>query len=114
MSPLLDTSDINLNVHNWGIELSNFIIDGTITTEYTFDEDNGCFECVVRWELPGKPCDYNLYHQEDWFAGGPSGIVPVTLDKNGVITGYWSGRQGYVNLPVQKTHPTLQKFWLDA
>lgn len=109
-----DMSTLSLAVHNWNMRLQIINITGAVNTSYTFNDENGAFECVVKWELPGKPADYKFFHQEDWFAGGPSGIVPVTLDKSGTMTGFWSGRQGYVRLPVQKFHPTLKKFWLDA
>lgn len=109
-----DTSTLSLAAHNWSMRFIGISVIGSVTTSYTFNDENGAFECVVKWELPGNPADYKFLHQEDWFAGGPSGIVPVILDKFGNITGYWSGRQGYVQLPVQNIHPTLKQFWLDA
>lgn len=109
-----DTSTLSLAAHNWSMKFTGVAVVGSVTTSYTLNDENGAFECVVKWELPWSANYYKVFHQEDWFEGGPSGIVPVTLDKFGNITGYWSGRQGYVSLPVQKIHPTLQKFWLDA
>lgn len=76
---------------------------------YCFNEENKGFEAVVQWRIDG--IKVKILHNEDWFAGGLSGIVPLAIDDFGRVTGIYSGRQGLIDIPianeVMKQHPTL-------
>lgn len=93
----------------WGFSAMKIQNIGNIKFEkYFFNEQNRAFEALVSWEIKEK---IKVFHNEDWYAGGRSGIVPVVIEKYGRIVGIYSGRQGLIDIPVSNAimelHPTL-------
>jgi hypothetical protein len=77
---------------------------------YCFNKENRALEAVLQWRI--DDIKVKVLHNEDWFSGGLSGIVPLTIDDFGRINGIYSGRQGLISIPVanetMRQHPTLK------
>lgn len=102
-------NEVSLSVHGWDFSAERFEEVGKIEiVNYFFNDANKAFEVVVQWTVSGE---LKIFHNEDWFKGGLSGISPLTIDEKGRITGIYSGRQGLIKIPVSaepmKLHPTL-------
>lgn len=100
---------VSLSVNGWGFSVQKLEEIGEIEiVNHFFNFQNKAFEIVAQWTVPGE---LKILHNEDWFAGGMSGISPLTIDEQGRITGIFSGRQGLIKIPVSaepmKLHPTL-------
>lgn len=100
---------VSLLVNGWGFSAQKLEEIGEIEiVNYFFNDQNKAFEIVVQWTVHEE---LKILHNEDWFIGGMSGICPLTIDKQGRITGIYSGRQGLIKIPISvepmKLHPTL-------
>lgn len=100
---------VSLSINGWNFSAEKLEEVGEIKVlKHFFNDVNHAFENVVQWTVPGE---LKIFHNEDWYKGGMSGISPLTIDQQGRITGIYSGRQGLIKIPVatetMKLHPTL-------
>ena len=100
---------VSLNITGWGFSAEQLQEIGEIEiVNHFFNDANRALEIVVQWTVEGE---LKIFHNEDWFKGGMSGITPMMVDYLGRIVGIYSGRQGLIKIPAanvsMKLHPTL-------
>lgn len=99
---------VGFSVPGWGIAVEGILETGSLSVvRHFFNDANRAFEIVVEWNLTACN-DLIVLHSEDWFRGGRSGFVPFVIDEAGSVVGMYDGRHGYVSMPIQNLHPTLQ------
>jgi hypothetical protein len=77
---------------------------------YTLNKTNKAFEAVFSWIIPDELKDFTISLNEDWFAGGNSGISVFLLNQDGTLYGVFSGQQGLQAISQYGIHETLKKY----
>lgn len=106
--PIGTSGAIGLSVESWGITAEVIEETGSLSViKTTFNQANHAFEMVVSWDISNYD-GLIVLHSEDWYRGGHSGFVPFVINDKGEVVGLYDGRHGFVPIPVQKLHPTLE------
>lgn len=75
-----------------------------------FNETNRAFEALYIWDISAIKEPFTASLNEEWHAGGNSGISIYTINTKGRMTGAFSGQQGFQTIfDKYKMHSTLRK-----
>ncbi len=101
------SSFVGLLIPGWDFTAERVEETGSISVvKYLFNDVNKAFELVVEWDISDWD-GLTILHSEDWFKGGRSGFIPFVINDVGKIVGLYDGRHGFVSIPVETIHPTL-------
>ncbi|HYF13262.1 MAG TPA: hypothetical protein VD928_03125 [Candidatus Paceibacterota bacterium] len=83
-----------------------------IPYRFFINEVEKAYELHAQWDISGLNVPYSAHYDEDmWFRGGRPGIPVVALNSQGLLTGFFSGQQGFIRPPpVANLHPSVADF----
>lgn len=102
-------------LHKTACEMLDFTVGETVEfgemvpLRFYVNELEKAYEFHALWDITGLKESYSAHYDEDhWFRGGRPGIPVVALNEEGLLTGFFSGQQGFIRLPpVANLHPSV-------
>jgi hypothetical protein len=91
----------------FNLEVTDLVFHGNLSLQKDyFNEPESAYENIFGWDISDIP-EFTIACQEDWFKGGNSGIVVVTVQDE-TITKVFSGQQGAIPLTKYEMHPAMK------
>lgn len=95
---------LNFNVEKT-IEIGEIDVLG-----YEINTTNRALEAVLEWDITGIRVPFSISLEEKWWSGGHNGVSVYIIKSNGELVGFFSGQQGFIEIPKYGIHETLKKY----